>query len=596
LDVPGLEVEPNLPIDETMSSVTQDAPLGDIPAGLIPPSARARSEVRRIGDVVVELGFADRNTVEQAVAEARASGRPLGEVLVASGSVSSEQLSRALAERNNLPFVDLELFEVDKGAASLVSTSQARQYQAMPIRFLDERTILIATSNPANLVGLDDIAIITGYNGRLAISSPESLEATIDRVARLSDPLYEDDHAPAAEQSNVIELRESADQAPVVKLVHDLIADAVTRRASDIHFDPRDGDMRVRQRIDGIVSDSTTVPAGLVPALVSRVKIMAELNIAERRIPQDGRMRLSIDGRSVDLRVSTLPIMRGESVVLRILDKDQGFVDLDHLGLGPGERARLEHAIRQVQGAVLVTGPTGAGKTTTLYAALDAVNTPERTLIAIEDPVEYELDGVKQVQVTPKAGLTFASGLRSMIRSDPDVMMVGEIRDRETAQIAIESALTGHLVFSTLHTSGAPMAPARLIEMGIEPFLVASGVQCVVAQGLARRLCEACRSPVHITAAELEQSGLGSDRGGLDGFEPIGCLHCRGTGYLGRIGIYEVMTLNDEIRALILERESATEIDAAARRAGMRTLIDDGFEKVRQGITSVPEILRVFGG
>jgi type IV pilus assembly protein PilB len=549
-----------------------------------------------MGDVVVELGFVDRDTVEQAVAEARASGRPLGQVLVASGSVTPEQLSRALAERNNLPFVDLDVFDVDKGAASLVSTSQARHYQAMPIRFIDERTILIATSDPANLVGLDDIAIITGYSGRLAMSSPEKLEAVIERVARLSDPMYEDDPAPAPEQSNVIELRESADEAPVVQLVNSLIADAVTRGASDIHFDPRDGDMRVRQRIDGIVADSTTVSADLVPGLVSRIKIMAELNIAERRIPQDGRMRLAIDGRSVDLRVSTLPIMRGESVVLRILDKEQGFVDIDHLGLGPGERARLEYAIRQVQGAVLVTGPTGAGKTTTLYAALDAVNTPERTLISIEDPVEYELDGVKQVQVNPKAGLTFASGLRSMIRSDPDVMMVGEIRDRETAQIAIESALTGHLVFSTLHTSGAPMAPARLIDMGIEPFLVASGVQCVVAQGLARRLCEACRSPVHITAAELESSGLGSHPGDLEAFEPVGCPHCRGTGYLGRIGIYEVMTLNDEIRVMILERESATEIAAAARRAGMRPLIEDGLEKVRQGITSVPEILRVFGG
>ncbi len=579
-----------------MSSVTHAPPPGDLPAGLISPSGRARSEGSRIGDVVVELGFADRDTVEHAVAEARASARPLGQVLVTSGAVSSEQLSRALAERNNLPFVDLEVFEVDKGAASLVSTQQARHYQAIPIRFLDERTILIATSNPANLVGLDDIAIITGYNGRLAMSSPEKLEAVIDQIAGKSDPLYEEDPSPAPDQSNVIELRESADQAPVVKLVHGLIADAVTRRASDIHFDPRDGDMRVRQRIDGIVADSTTVPASLVPGLVSRIKIMAELNIAERRIPQDGRMRLTIEGRFVDLRVSTLPIMRGESVVLRILDKDQGFVDLDHLGMGPGERARLEHAIRQVQGAVLVTGPTGAGKTTTLYAALDAVNTPERTLIAIEDPVEYELDGIKQVQVNPKAGLTFASGLRSMIRSDPDVMMVGEIRDRETAQIAIESALTGHLVFSTLHTSGAPMAPARLIEMGIEPFLVASGIQCVVAQGLARRLCEACRSPVHVTAAELERSGLGSHPGDLDAFEPVGCLHCRGSGYLGRIGIYEVMTLNDEIRALILERESAAEIAAAAKRAGMRTLSDDGLEKVQQGITSVQEILRVFGG
>ncbi len=578
-----------------MSPVAQATPPGDLPAGLTPPSGRARSESGRIGDVVVELGFAARDAVEHAVAEARASGRPLGQVLVTSGAVSSEQLARALAERNGLPFVDLEVFEVDKGAANLLSTSQARRYQAIPICFMDERTILIATSNPANVVGLDDIAIITGYDGRLAMTSPENLEAMIDQVGRLSDPLHAVEHTPAPEQSKVIELRESAEQAPVVKLVHALMADAVTRGASDIHFDPRDGDMRVRQRIDGVVSDSSTVPAGLVPGLVSRIKIMAELNIAERRIPQDGRIGLTIDGRFLDLRVSTLPIMRGESVVVRILDKERGVVDLDHLGMGHGERARLEHAMKQVQGAILVTGPTGAGKTTTLYAALDEVNTPERTLIAIEDPVEYELDGVKQVQVNPRAGLTFASGLRSMIRSDPDVIMVGEIRDRETAQIAIESALTGHLVFSTLHTSGAPMAPARLIEMGIEPFLVASGIQCVVAQGLARRLCEECRSPVHVTAAELERSGLGFHNGDVDAYEPVGCLRCRGTGYLGRIGIFEVMTLDDEIRSLVLKRGSAAEIAAAAKRAGMRTLTEDGLEKVQQGVTSVPEILRVFG-
>ena len=578
-----------------MSPVAQATPPGDLPAGLTPPSGRARSESGRIGDVVVELGFAARDAVEHAVAEARASGRPLGQVLVTSGAVSSEQLARALAERNGLSFVDLEVFEVDKGAANLLSTSQARRYQAIPICFMDERTILIATSNPANVVGLDDIAIITGYDGRLAMTSPENLEAMIDQVGRLSDPLHAVEHTPAPEQSKVIELRESAEQAPVVKLVHALMADAVTRGASDIHFDPRDGDMRVRQRIDGVVSDSSTVPAGLVPGLVSRIKIMAELNIAERRIPQDGRIGLTIDGRFLDLRVSTLPIMRGESVVVRILDKERGVVDLDHLGMGHGERARLEHAMKQVQGAILVTGPTGAGKTTTLYAALDEVNTPERTLIAIEDPVEYELDGVKQVQVNPRAGLTFASGLRSMIRSDPDVIMVGEIRDRETAQIAIESALTGHLVFSTLHTSGAPMAPARLIEMGIEPFLVASGIQCVVAQGLARRLCEECRSPVHVTAAELERSGLGFHNGDVDAYEPVGCLRCRGTGYLGRIGIFEVMTLDDEIRSLVLKRGSAAEIAAAAKRAGMRTLTEDGLEKVQQGVTSVPEILRVFG-
>ena len=530
------------------------------------------------------------------MAEARESRRRLGEVLVGAGAVTSEQLARSLAERNGLPFVDLETFEVDREAASLISAAEASRYQAIPICFLEQGTLLIATSNPANLVGIDDIRIITGYNCRLALASPESVEALIDQIGRLSDPLHEVKPTSEPEQSKVIELRESAEQEPVVKMVNAVIAEAVGRGASDIHFDPRDGDMRVRQRIDGLVSDLSTVPAGLVPGLVSRIKIMAELNIAERRVPQDGRIGLTLDGRYVDLRVSTLPIMRGESVVLRILDKDRGVIDLDHLGIGHDERARLEHAINQVHGAILVTGPTGAGKTTTLYAALSEVNTPERTVIAIEDPVEYELDGVKQVQVNPTAGLTFASGLRSMVRSDPDVIMVGEIRDRETAQIAIESALSGHLVFTTLHTSGAPMAPARLIEMGIEPFLVASGIHCVVAQGLARRLCEECRAPVHITATELEQSSLGFDGLDIDAYEPVGCLRCHGTGYDGRIGIYEVMTVNDEIRSLILKRGSSTEIATAARQAGMRSLTEDGFEKVRDGVTSVPELLRVFGG
>ena len=579
-----------------MSSPAQATQPGALPAGLTPPSGRTSTENARIGDIVVALGFTDRETVERAVVEARESRRRLGEVLVGAGAVTSEQLARSLAERNALPFVDLETFEVDRGAASLISAAEASRYQAIPICFLAEETLLIATSNPANLVGIDDIRIITGYNCRLAMTSPESVKALIDQVGRLSDPLHEVKPNSEPEQSKVIELRESAEQEPVVKMVNAVIAEAVGRGASDIHFDPRDGDMRVRQRIDGLVSDLSTVPAGLVPGLVSRIKIMAELNIAERRLPQDGRIGLTLDGRYVDLRVSTLPIMRGESVVLRILDKDRGVIDLDHLGIGNDERARLEHAINQVHGAILVTGPTGAGKTTTLYATLSEVNTPERTVIAIEDPVEYELDGVKQVQVNSTAGLTFASGLRSMIRSDPDVIMVGEIRDRETAQIAIESALTGHLVFTTLHTSGAPLAPARLIEMGIEPFLVASGIQCVVAQGLARRLCEECRTPVHITATELEQSGLGFYGADIDAYEPVGCLRCRRTGYDGRIGIYEVMTVNDEIRSLILKRGSSTEIATAARQAGMRSLTEDGLEKVRDGVTSVPELLRVFGG
>jgi len=328
---------------------------------------------------------------------------------------------------------------------------------------------------------------------------------------------------------------------------------------------------------------------------VSRIKIMAELDIAERRVPQDGRIGLTVDGRYIDLRVATLPVVRGEAVVMRILDKGSVIMDLDRLGMGEQERTALRESIGRINGAVLTTGPTGAGKTTTLYAALSEVNTPDRTLITIEDPVEYELDGVKQVQVNPKAGLSFAAGLRSMVRSDPDVLMVGEIRDSETAQIAIESALTGHLVLSTLHTNDAAMAAPRLIDMGIEPFLIASGLECVVAQRLARRLCEECRRPIEISAEELATNGFDNTEGFL-AYEPAGCVRCNHTGFSGRVGLYEVMVLNDEIRALILRKASSDEITDAAVRNGMRTLHQNGLEKVREGVTSISEVLRVVGG
>ncbi len=310
-------------------------------------------------------------------------------------------------------------------------------------------------------------------------------------------------------------------------------------------------------------------------------------------MPQDGRIGLNVDGRFIDIRVATLPVMRGESAVLRILDKDRLVIDLDELGMRPDDRATLEHAVGRSSGAVLVTGPTGSGKTTTLYATLGEINTPEKTLIAIEDPVEYELDGVKQIQVNPKVGLTFASGLRSMIRSDPDVLMVGEIRDRETAQIAIESALTGHLVLSTLHTGDAPMAPARLIEMGIEPFLIASAIECVVAQRLVRRLCDDCKRAVEVPVDELRRSGLAVDEASINAYEPVGCVRCNGSGFRGRVGVYEVMRVSESIRSLILDRASGAEIAAAATGDGMRRMPADGLDKVRRGLTSVAEVLRV---
>ena len=374
-----------------------------------------------------------------------------------------------------------------------------------------------------------------------------------------------------------------------------IVADAVDRGASDIHFDPEAKSMRVRFRVDGVVSDTTTVPRGMIAGLVSRVKIMADLDIAEKRVPQDGRVGLTVEGRHVDIRVATLPTVRGESIVMRVLDKGSMSFDLDKLGMAELDVARLRQAISQTHGSLLATGPTGSGKTTTLYAALTELNTPEKTLLTIEDPVEYELDGVKQVQVNNKTGLTFATGLRSMMRADPDVMMVGEIRDRETAQIAIESALTGHYVLSTLHTNDAPMSVARLIEMGIEPFLVASGISCVVAQRLARTLCD-CKEETEIGVEALHRNGFADVNEPVQAFQPVGCVQCARTGYKGRIGVYEVMLVSDEMRELIVEKRPASEIAEVAVSQGMRRLRDDGLDKVRQGVTSMPEALRILGG
>src|ERR687896_635371 len=528
------------------------APAGAFPVpGLRPPTQRTGAK-RRIGDVIVQLGFAERELVEKAVEKGRANGVPLGQSLIDAGIVDSNQLAQALAERNGLDYVDLNSFEVDQGAANLIDPAKARRYQTIPISFLGEHTVLVATADPANVLALDDIAMATGYEVRRAVASPEDIDALIGQISRLGDAVEEIDHDELDGAAEVIELRDQAEEAPVVKLVHSIIADGVQRGASDIHFEPRGGEMRVRFRVDGVVSDTTTVPRTLTAGLVSRVKIMADLDIAEKRLPQDGR-----------------------------------------IGMAEGVRDSFREATTGTHGAILVTGPTGSGKTTTLYSGLMETNTPDKSIITIEDPVEYELEGVKQVQVNPRSGLTFASGLRSMVRADPDVIMVGEVRDRETAQLAIESALTGHLVLTTLHTNSAPLAVARLIEMGIEPYLVSAGVKCVVAQRLVRRLCE-CRVPVELGREALVASHFDADSGIL-AYEPAGCVRCSGTGYRGRVGIYELMQLSDDVRRLVLDKASADELRACARQEGMVTLREDGFEKVKRGVTSVGEVLRVLG-
>jgi type IV pilus assembly protein PilB len=556
--------------------------------GLVPPAKRSGVK-RRIGDVIVQLGFAERELVERVVTGGRRDGVPLGQALLAAGIVNSAQLAQALAERNALDYVDLNVFDVDKGAASMIDGAKARRYRTIPIAFLAERTLLVATADPANLLALDDITMATGYEVRRAVASPEDIDALIDNLGTLEGSVHEIEEVE--DEAQVIELRESADDAPVVKLVHAVIADAVRRGASDIHFEPRVHDMRVRFRVDGVVFDSTTVPRHLVSGLVSRIKIMADLDIAEKRMPQDGRIGLSVDGNYVDLRVATLPVVRGESVVMRILDSRQTAMELGGLGMGEEDRRRFEAAIKATHGAILVTGPTGSGKTTTLYAGLAELNTPDRTIVTVEDPVEYELDGIKQVQANAKTGLSFATGLRAMVRADPDVIMVGEIRDTTTAQIAIEAALTGHLVLTTLHANGAPLAAARLIDMGIEPFLVTSSVECVVAQRLVRRLCE-CKQPVKLSRSMLAENGFEQPRG-FTAYAPGACVRCGQSGYKGRTGLYEVMMMTDTLRRLILDRASHDDLRRKAREQGMRTLREDGLEKVRQGRTSIAEVARV---
>ncbi len=549
---------------------------------------------RFLTDVIVELGLVPRDRVEDAIETARNAETTPEKVLMANGLLTQDGLAHALAERYGLDHIDLSIFQVDMGAANLVTSAAAKRYQAVPVGFIDGRTLLVAMADPANVLAVDDIAIMTGYEVRAAVAAPDDIVALVGRLDRLDDVVTAAEEEREPDRAEVLELHESADDAPVIKLVNQIVAQAVEQGASDLHLVPDGRDLRVRFRIDGVLHDSTTVPRRLAGGVISRVKIMANLDISERRLPQDGRVGLTIESHHIDLRIVTLPSVLGEGVVMRILDRDSVQIDLDKLGMAEFERERFQRAFGQAYGAVLTTGPTGSGKSTTLYAALNALNTREKNIITIEDPVEYQVEGITQIQVSARSGLTFAAGLRSMVRADPDIIMVGEIRDRETAQIAVESALTGHLVLSTLHTNDAPGAITRLTEMGIEPFLVASAIDCVVAQRLARTLCGNCKRRTLIPAHILRDSGYHANFD-IEAYEPVGCTRCGGTGYKGRVGLYEVMRVTDEIRDLTLERRPAEDIGRLAVEQGMRRLRDDGLEKVKNGRTSIAEVARVIG-
>jgi type IV pilus assembly protein PilB len=558
--------------------------------GLTPPERRAGS--RFISDVIVEMGFLSREHVDQAVEQGKSTGRSAEQVLLEAAAITGDQLARATAQRFGLYYADLTVYKADVGALNLINSQAARRLNAVPIGFDERGHLMVAMSDPSNVLALDDLKLMTGHEVKPVVSSSDDILGVIGRMSRLDEAVAEAVMEGEEELAAVTEIRESADDAPVIKLVNSIIAQAVEEGASDIHFEPEGRDMRVRFRVDGVLRETTQIPRRMVPGVVSRVKIMADLDIAEKRVPQDGRVSLTVDGHAIDTRVVTMPRVDGEGIVMRILDKSAALIGLDQLGMSAQNAELFEGGFRRSYGAVLATGPTGSGKSTTLYAALNEINDPARNIITIEDPVEYQLAGVNQLQVNLKAGLTFAGGLRAMLRADPDVIMVGEIRDGETAKIAVESALTGHLVLSTLHTNDAPSAITRLTEMGIEPFLTASAICTIVAQRLVRQLCTYCKQRTMLSVSSLEKAGF-NVAFDLEAYEPVGCGRCGGTGYKGRTGLYEVMSISDEIRDLTVERASAEEIRQVAVAQGMRPLRVDGFEKVRNGITSIAEVARV---
>jgi type IV pilus assembly protein PilB len=564
--------------------------------GLTPPVQRGRSS-GFVTDVIVDLGYVPAERARQAIEEARTAGMPPEAVLLSQGAINGDQLSRAIAERYGLDHIDLSAYPVDMAAANLISVGTARRYRAMPVGFADKETLLVAMGDPTNVLAVDDIQLATGLDCRVAVAAEEDIESLISRLNTLQSSVTEavregEEEDEAGEVAEVAQMEVGAEDAPVIKLVYSILGQAVGEGASDIHFEPDEQDMRVRFRIDGVLREAANVPKRMVSAVISRVKIMSELNIAEKRVPQDGRVSITVEGRPIDLRVTTLPTQRGEGATIRILDKDNTQRSLDDLGMDGDARRLFEQAFRSAYGAVLVTGPTGSGKSTTLYAALQDLNQVEKNIITIEDPVEYQIGGINQINVNRGAGLDFATGLRSILRADPDIVMVGEIRDGETARIAVEAALTGHMMLTTLHTNDAPGAITRLTKMGIESFLIASAVDCVVAQRLARKLCAHCKRRTIVPVQALAEAGLrvGAE---VEAYEPAGCARCNRSGYKGRVGLYSVMAMSERLKEMAVAGAAEADIGTVAAEEGMCTLREDGLSKVRAGLTSLEEVLRV---
>ncbi len=540
-----------------------------------------------------------QEVLEDGLARAKQNRERLGDALVAMGAVSQEDVLKALAVQNGVAFMAAEELPSTPPIIKNLSPKYLRQYVACPVA-LDGTTVTVATADPSNPLLLDELRQTLELRVTLCVAPPGAILEAIERAYGASTPLQKivegmgssEAGGEGDREEDVNQLRDMAFEAPVVRLVSLLIDEAVAAEASDIHIEPFEEQLRIRYRIDGLLYDRESPPRRLQAALTSRIKLMAEMNIAERRLPQDGRIRVTAGDRRVDIRVSTVPTVHGESLVLRLLDRSSVFLPFHRLGFSPKVAETFNSLIRRPHGILLVSGPTGSGKTTTLYAALDKINSPEKKIITIEDPVEYQLAGVNQIPVRPKIGLSFAIGLRHIVRQDPDVIMVGEIRDLETAEISIQAALTGHLVFSTLHTNDAPGAVTRLQDMGAESYLVASVLNCVLAQRLVRTICTGCQAPYQPDAGDLLAIGV-TDGTGIELSRGKGCDDCHGTGYRGRTGIYELFVISEEARGLILNKRPSGVIRRHAIEHGMVSLRDDGWAKARAGITTVEEILRV---
>ena len=553
---------------------------------------------KKLGEILVEEGILDEERLAEALNIQKERGGLLGDILISLGYINEEELAKSLGKHLGIPTVDAQEYDIDPEVIKLIPEGIARKYTLIPLEKKDN-VLKVAMVDPLNIYALDELKGLTGMVIRPVISTRSSIINAIEQYYGITSTLEEviktaDEEElgyQTGERETVDLLQEMAQEAPVIKAVNLLIGQAVRERASDIHIEPMENEIRVRYRIDGVLYKAQSLPKKLQLGIISRIKVMARLNIAEKRLPQDGRVLMKMGDREIDLRISTFPTIYGENVVIRILDKESLFMGLEELGFLPDSLDEFRKLLARPYGMILVTGPTGCGKTTTLYAALSYINSMEKNIITVEDPVEYQIRGVRQTQVNPKVGLTFANALRNILRQDPDVIMVGEIRDLETARLAIQAALTGHMVFSTLHTNDAPGAITRLLDMEVEPYLVSSCLLGVLAQRLVRLSCPKCREEYHPPFSLLKRFGLEGEK--IKFYRGKGCKYCRQTGYYGRTGIFELMIMNEKLRELVISRPSTSEIRKLCREQGMRSLREAGIEKVKQGLVPLEEVIRV---